>query len=142
MIDPKQLSTLQSDFGEKQSETAPVSNSLIVRDVGAALFEEASQRGLHTLAMPTSYRRLYHHYGGLSWLPTTGSRGRKKIRDQRVVERRLRRLQLVQGPSNVPSQLLARVQLAALHQEVLDLAFRITARLLRTIRGRRDPRAA
>ncbi|MGI8711005.1 MAG: glycosyltransferase family 2 protein [Acidimicrobiales bacterium] len=138
LIDAKLVSAVRAGFTETHSETVPASPTLIVRDVGSAFFEEAIQHDLHTLKMPSSYRRVYHHYGGLSWLPTTGARGRKKLRDERVVKRRLEGMRRVQDGSSELVRLLATAQLAATIQEARDLAFRVTSRVVRSVRRSRD----
>lgn len=128
MIDCQQTASLQSSFAETRSETVPPSPFIIVRDVGAAFSEEASQLGMRMLAMPPTYRRLYHHYGGLSWLPDRGRRGDKKLRDMRVIKRRLQRLRHVQDRSGALMRLLATVLLTPFAQEALDLIFRVKSR--------------
>jgi glycosyltransferase involved in cell wall biosynthesis len=133
MIDQRQTHDLASSFGVEYSNRNSQVGLPIIRDVGTAFFEEATRRRLPTLAMPASYRRTYHHYGGLSWLPSTGSRGQKKLRDQRVVSRRLCLMRRVQSGAGVLSRLAAAARLAALPQDACDLLFRIRARLLRDL---------
>jgi len=120
LIDAEQTSELRSSFAVTYPETEP-----IIHDVGAAFFHEAVDRGLSTLALPPSFRRCYHHYGGLSWLPVTGPRGQKKLRDQRTVERRLRHLRRLQSATSVTCRVSATAQLAAFPQDALDAMFRI-----------------
>jgi glycosyltransferase involved in cell wall biosynthesis len=77
-------------FGVAVEEPAAVPEGVVLYDVGGRLFQEAVSQGLSWAEMPERYRRrLYQHFGGLSWLPTEGRRGRKKLRDLRRVERRL-----------------------------------------------------
>ena len=132
MIDQRQTHHLVSSFAVKYSNRNSSVGLPVIRDVGTAFFEEATRRGLPTLAMPLSYRRMYHHYGGLSWLPTTGRRGQKKLRDQRVVSRRLRQLRRLQSAASILSRLMAAARLAAVLQDACDLLFRIRARVLST----------
>jgi len=131
MIDSEQTSELESSFAVSRAEAAPASGAPIIYDVGARFFYEAVDRGLHTLALPPSYRRHFHHYGGLSWLPTSGPYGQKKLRDQRTVRRRLRHLQRLQGATSVTSQVVTTAQLTAIPQEIFDVIFRVRAGAMR-----------
>ena len=89
MIDPKQTSTVAVGFGFQKEETDRVPEGMIVYDVGSVFFRRITAAGLPWVVMPPSYRRKFHHYGGLSWIPLQGRRGRKKARDLVTVERRL-----------------------------------------------------
>lgn len=140
MIAPTQLTAVRTGFAEIHMEDSE-SGLVVAHDVGAVLHSEAVERGLQVSAMPRGYRRLYHHYGGLSWLPTTGGRGNKKLRDQRVVQRRLRLLTRAQESPNRLGRHVATVRLAPWSQQARDLMFRIIARLSRELRVARHRRA-
>ena len=133
MIDQRQTDDIMSSFGVEYTNRDSAVGLPIIRDVGTAFFEEATRRRLSALAMPASYGRMYHHYGGLSWLPSTGRRGHKKLRDQRVVSRRLGQMRRLQSGADFPSRLAAAARLAALPQDACDLLFRLRARALRDL---------
>jgi hypothetical protein len=92
MIDPSQTRAIPVGFGFQKEETDRVPEGMIVYDVGSVFFRRVSAAGLTWVEMPASYRRKFHHYGGLSWIPLRGRRGRKKARDLITVERRLQRI--------------------------------------------------
>jgi len=127
LIDAEQTAKLQSSFAVAYPEGESPTGAPIIHDVGAAFFLEAVDRGLRTLALSASFRRHYHHYGGLSWLPTSGPRGEKKLRDQRTVERRLAQLQRLQTSTSFASRVGATAQLAAFPQDLVDATYRIRA---------------
>ena len=131
LMDSEQTAELRSSFAVSYVPATPDSSPPIIYDVGASLFYEAVGCGLRTVALPRSYKRHFHHYGGLSWLPLSGPRGEKKARDQRTVKRRLRHLQRLQRHTSMTSHVIATAQLAALPQEVLDTLARIRRGLLR-----------
>ncbi len=131
LIDSEQTSDLRSSFAVAYVSATPASSAPIIYDVGASFFHEAVDRDLLTLALPPSYRRHFHHYGGMSWMPLNGPRGQKKARDQRTVERRLRHLQRLQSPTRGTCRIITAAQLAATPQEILDVVFRIRSGLLR-----------
>jgi glycosyltransferase involved in cell wall biosynthesis len=138
LLDTQQTSGLEASFAVRYSDMDSGSRSPVIHDVGAALYYEAVDQGLSTLALPRAYQRQYHHYGGLSWLPTGGPRGQKKLRDERTVERRLavsRRLDM--STAALPRRIAA-TQLAAFPQDVLEAAFRVRAGVGRRYRQRID----
>lgn len=97
LVDPGQVAPIGIGFGF-HSELAAIPEGVLAFDVGGALHRALERQGLLVAAMPPSYSRAYHHYGGLSWVPLRGWRGLKKRRDLVVVRRRLRRLRRLDGP--------------------------------------------
>jgi hypothetical protein len=136
-VAPRKLTSVDVSFAELWSEPAGVSKGILVEDVGAAFHAEAVRRGANTVALPRRFRRLYHHYGGLSWIPSGGARGRKKARDDRVVARRLRLLRVAQDSPLSARRVLARTLLSPDVEDVRDGAFRVRAKLSRTIANAR-----
>lgn len=142
LIDAEQTADLRSSFAVHYASAEAPSAPPTIYDVGACFFYEAVARGLQTFALPSSFKRHFQHYGGLSWLPTAGARGQKKLRDQRTVERRLRHLQRLQSSTSMTSRLSAAAQLAATPQDALDIGFRIRAGVTRrceSLVNRRSP---
>lgn len=103
LADPARLRPVGASFAFASEETTTVPEGLIAYDVGAALARAAEAAGLRCVTMPTAYRRSYRHYGGLSWLEAPGSRGRKKARDLRAIERRVRRARRLASTEGTPT---------------------------------------
>jgi hypothetical protein len=56
-------------FAFSSSVSDAVDEGLIAYDVGATLFRELSARNEIITIMPSSFRRKYFHYAGMSWRP-------------------------------------------------------------------------
>jgi hypothetical protein len=56
-----------TSFAFTAVETDTVHEGLIAYDVGACFSRRLSSGGMGALIMPRTYRRAFHHYGGLSW---------------------------------------------------------------------------
>lgn len=134
---PGELTAVEASFAEVWTETSDVPEGLLVEDVGAAFSAESSRGGAHRTKLPKSFGRHYHHYGGLSWIPSGGWRGRKKDRDESVVSRRLRLLRIAQESKVRTRRRLARVLLSPSVEDVREFAFRASAKIART-RGTYD----
>jgi glycosyltransferase involved in cell wall biosynthesis len=92
LVDVARAAALGSSFAFHSDETDAVPEGIVAYDVGARFFRDAERAGLTCVGMPPSFGRAFRHYGGLSWMPDGGRWGRRKRRDLRTVERRLRRL--------------------------------------------------
>jgi glycosyltransferase involved in cell wall biosynthesis len=105
MIDIRKTVSIPVSFAFHKQET-PLPEGLIVWDVGGWFFEQVKAASLNWVVMPDSFRRKFHHYGGLSWIPIAGRRGHKKLRDLQTVERRLRGLYSAAGtaPHHTPTR--------------------------------------
>jgi len=132
------VESVEASFEEVRTETTSAPSGLLVEDVGAAFYAEALRRQTAVSCLPRAFRRTYHHYGGLSWIPSGGSRGRKKDRDERVVARRLRLLRVAQESPSGPRRIAARIRLAPSIESAREFAFRVIGRVGRTIP--RNPR--
>jgi hypothetical protein len=102
MLDVRKTAGVPVGFGFHKVETDAVAEGLLIFDVGAWFFQHLTTAGLRWEVMPDSYRRKFHHYGGLSWIPLKGERGRRKLRDLQTVRRRLRRLVAGQTDGGTP----------------------------------------
>jgi hypothetical protein len=89
LVDVPLAARVGSSFRFHAEETDAVPEGVIAYDVGARFFLDVRRAGLACVGMPRSFTRAFHHYGGLSWTP---EHGRKRRRDARTIERRLRRL--------------------------------------------------
>jgi hypothetical protein len=89
-VDVAQVRPLGVSFAFQSEEQPDLPEGLVAYDVGGMLFRAIKSSGLRCARAPVTYRRVYRHYGGLSWIPPdAGERGAQKARDLRVVERRL-----------------------------------------------------
>jgi hypothetical protein len=100
LVDRAQVAGLPVSFAFHAEETASVPEGLALYDVGGRLHQDLCARDLRCISMPRPFRRRYRHYGGLSWVPLDGRRGRRKARDLATVERHLTRMRAldVSGP--------------------------------------------
>jgi hypothetical protein len=89
LVAARQVSGLDVSFREDSKSAPDLPEGKIVYDVGGRFFRAVEQRGLPLVQMPPSFRRSFRHYGGLSWVHE-GDYARQKLRDRRLVERRLR----------------------------------------------------
>jgi hypothetical protein len=96
LVDVAQARAVPTSFAFAAEETDAVPEGVIAYDTGGRLLADAREAGLGVVAMDRAFRRCYRHYGGLSWIPLEGRRGRSKARDLAVVERRLERLRRLQ----------------------------------------------
>jgi glycosyltransferase involved in cell wall biosynthesis len=96
MVDVEQTRSIGASFtfDKEWAQTFP---ERLVYDVGARVYQAVRANGFETVEMPRSYGRLYHHYGGLSWIPTRGRRGEKKTADLAAISARLKRLRASQA---------------------------------------------
>jgi hypothetical protein len=128
-VSPRKLNGIRASFAEVWTETASVPEGILVHDVAAAFYGSVVARGAKCAALPRSFRRRYHHYGGLSWIPAEGPRGRKKRRDERVTARRLRLLRVAQESDAPFHRLVARARLTPAIEEVREYGFRASSKL-------------
>ncbi|GAC1365165.1 MAG: hypothetical protein NVSMB32_08430 [Actinomycetota bacterium] len=91
-IDVAKVKALGTSFAFRAEETSAVPEGLIAYDVGAWLLRALETAGHSFAVMDEAYRKKFHHYGGLSWLPLQGRRGRRKTRDLRRIDRKLQKL--------------------------------------------------
>jgi hypothetical protein len=89
LVDVRPAARVGSSFRFHAEKSDAVPEGVIAYDVGARFFLDARRAGLRCAGMPRSFRRAFHHYGGLSWNPGDGLR---KRRAARTIERRLHRL--------------------------------------------------
>jgi glycosyltransferase involved in cell wall biosynthesis len=97
MVDPAAVRNVPTSFAFCAEETDAVPEGIIAFDVGACFYRDVTRMGLRTVVMPRRFCGSFHHYGGLSWLPSEGQRSRRKAADLRVVARHLQRLRDRQG---------------------------------------------
>ena len=97
MVDTRSTASVPVGFGFHKVETDAVPEGMVIWEVGGRFFEHVRASGLPWVVMPASYRRKFHHYGGLSWIPLDGERGRKKLRDLSTVRRHVERYRRLEG---------------------------------------------
>ena len=104
LVDRAQVAGLPVSFAFDAEETDSVPEGLLLYDVGGRLYLDLCARGLRCVCMPSGFRRRYRHYGGMSWVPPDGRRGRRKARDLERVERRLARMRALDGGQSPPTR--------------------------------------
>jgi Glycosyl transferase family 2 len=111
LLDVSQTATLPASFEFHAEESGEVPEGVIGYDTGGWFFQMLKDHGLRWTVMPRGYRRNYHHYSGLWGVPIIGRRGRKKLRDLKTVDRRLRRYRALQDGGRVTLWMNARDRL-------------------------------
>jgi hypothetical protein len=96
MVDIEQTRPIGASFTFDKEWTRAFPERLVY-DVGARVYQAVRANEFETVEMPRSYGRLYHHYGGLSWIPLQGRRGKKKAADLATISSRLKRLRSSQA---------------------------------------------
>ena len=117
LVDVEQTREVDVSFQWYSEQTDRVPEGVVGWDTGGRFLEELDQRGLRIAAMPRSYQRCYHHYGGMSWIPLdAGHRGRQKELDLMRVRRHLARVRREDGES--PGETTSVQNLPTLAQEL------------------------
>jgi glycosyltransferase involved in cell wall biosynthesis len=92
LLDVEQTRVVDRSFRYTQVETKAVPEGLLSYDIGAAFFEDFKTAGLTWQLMPSSFRRSYRHYSGMSWRRSAGGPRERLLRARvrsRVLLRRL-----------------------------------------------------
>jgi hypothetical protein len=138
LIDSAQLSDLEESFAFRAVETDAVPEGCILYDTGAALLERLRANGCAAVSMSASYRTGVKHYGSMTWLPLEGVAGRRKRRNLRVIDRRLRAVRTLEVPGRPAHRALARARIDPRFELVLELCARVGWRAGRALRLYRD----
>jgi glycosyltransferase involved in cell wall biosynthesis len=134
MLDSRQTAEIKTSFLYDEFESAGVPEGRIAYDVGARFYETVVGRGLATYEMPRRHRRTWHHYAGMSWIPFTGVRGKKKARDLRVAARRLRHLSRLQDQGALQDRIAFAVLAPPVFAELAEFGAHVRRRLWTLLR--------
>jgi glycosyltransferase involved in cell wall biosynthesis len=138
LVDSVQLADLNASFAFRAVETDTVPEGCIVYDTAAALLEELQASGRAAVGMSASYRARVKHYGSMTWMPIEGEAGRRKRRNLRVIDRRLRAIRVLEHPGHPLGHVVARAALTPSLETGLEFWARVRWRAGRALRVYRD----